>query len=195
MRVTANSALGARLPLVDAGMRSLLRIAIAAVAVASAPLTDAMPPARRAASEEFVPLSRVIASSERLALTGTFDRDAMTVQLEHVLTREPVIGARIEVELTPLGDSDLQSVQRRAEPLSDGMYTFRNLIPATPGQYAVSFFVEAGVDSDVLTSLLSVTTTTTAGSHRKQQLFLALVAATALLLVVIVASRWARRYR
>ena len=127
-------------------------------------------------------------------LTATVEQDVMIVHLQQALTRERVTAARIDVELTPIGNGNRGSVRQRADPRRDGTYVVRHMLLATPGQYRVSFVLDAGAERDVLTGVLSLTPTAATESHRHEQVALGGAAAIVLLLVILVASRWPRRF-
>jgi hypothetical protein len=129
-------------------MTNLLRILLAAAAVASAPPAVAVPALREAAPREPAPLPRVIAFSERFVLTATVERDVMIVHLQQALTRERVTAARIDVELAPIGNGNRGSVRERADPRRDGTYVVRHMLLATPGQYWAAFVLDAGARGD-----------------------------------------------
>lgn len=91
---------------------------------------------------------RVTSSSELFELVGMVERGEMVIYLDRFATNEPVLDAKIEVEIG--------NVKAMAEGQPDGTYHFNNAVLNTSGTQPVNFTVIAGPDTDLLTGELTL---------------------------------------
>ena len=91
---------------------------------------------------------RVSAHSDLFELVGTVDGGELKIHLDRYATNEPVLDAKIEVEVG--------NIKGIAAAQADGSYSFKNDVFAKPAELAVSFTVLAGKDTDLLAGDLKI---------------------------------------
>lgn len=137
-------------------------------------------------------LPRVEAVSDQFELVGVVDRDVLILYLDRAATNEPVTRAVIDVEFTLAKGSHTT----KGEPQADGTYLLRSGMLARPGQYALTFSVTVGDETDVLAGNLEIADPEAGHDHRGERRWswLALgMALMALVATVLLARRWSRR--
>jgi hypothetical protein len=87
-------------------------------------------------------VARVEAQSDLFEIVGVVESGTMTLFVDRFATNDPVTGATIDLEVGPVKGS--------AQANPDGTYSFKHAALAQPGQYPVTFTVNAGSDSDLL---------------------------------------------
>ncbi len=95
---------------------------------------------------------RVAAHSDLFELVGVAEGKKMTIYLDRFATNEPVLQAKIEVELAQTAGS----VALVAAAQADGTYTVSSEALTKPGTHAVSFTVTAGQEADLLVGQLQI---------------------------------------
>jgi hypothetical protein len=87
-------------------------------------------------------VARVEAQSDLFEIVGVVESGTMTLFVDRFATNDPVTGATIDLEVGPVKGS--------AQANPDGTYSFKHAALAEPGQYPVTFTINAGSDSDLL---------------------------------------------
>jgi len=126
--------------------------------------------------------------SDLFELVGMVENSEMKIYLDRYASNEPVIDAKIEV--------DLGAAKGNAEPQPDGSYRFKHALLGQPGTLAVSFVVAAGNDTDLLGGDLVITDPHAAEDHlgaKRPWLRWAAYTGAALLLLVLAAAAWRNR--
>ena len=133
---------------------------------------------------------RVSTHSDLFELVGMVQGNEMKIYLDRYASNEPVLDAKIEVEIG--------NIKGVAAAQADGSYSFKNDVFAKPGDLAVSFTVLAGKDADLLVGDLKIGSPVDGHAHddtAKPWLRWAAYAGGALLLAAIATVVLRRRKR
>jgi membrane fusion protein, heavy metal efflux system len=91
---------------------------------------------------------RVSGHSDLFELVGLLEGNELKIHLDRYATNEPVLDAKIEVEIG--------SIKGIAAAQADGTYSYKNDLFAKPGELAVSFTITSGKDTDLLAGELKI---------------------------------------
>ena len=100
---------------------------------------------------------RVSAHSDLFELVSIVEGGELKIYLDRYATNEPVLDAKIEVEVG--------SIKGIAAAQADGSYSFKNDVFAKPADLGVSFTVLAGKDTDLLAGDLKIAPATDDHAH------------------------------
>ena len=133
---------------------------------------------------------RISSHSELFELVGVVENSEMKIYLDRYASNEPVTDAKIEVETG--------AAKGIAAPQPDGSYSFKHELLSQPGTLAVSFFVAAGKDTDLLAGDLVISDLHAEDDHAgvtRPWIRWAAYAGAALLLAALAALAWRNRRR
>ncbi len=100
---------------------------------------------------------RVSAHSDLFELVGMLEGNEMKIYLDRYATNEPVLDAKIEVQIA--------SLKGIAAAQADGSYSFKNDVFTKPGDFAIIFTVLSGKDADLLAGDLKIGSTDDGHKH------------------------------
>ena len=95
---------------------------------------------------------RVSSYSDLFELVGIVDAGVMTIFIDRHASNEPVIGAKVDVEVVAASGV----AKGLATPQADGTYRFEHAVLKEASALAVSFTVVAGTDTDLLAGDLAL---------------------------------------
>ncbi len=99
---------------------------------------------------------RLDAHSELFEIVGVLDNKRFMIYLDRYATNEPVTDAKIEVEATGLQDGKSATVKGFAAASSDGSFEWKDHQIKPGSEWAVTFTVVVGNDSDLLVGTLKL---------------------------------------
>ncbi len=91
---------------------------------------------------------RFEAHSDLFEVVGTVERDELTITVDRYASNEPVLSAKVEVELG--------SAKGIANPGPGGSYSFKSAVLGQAGTLPVSLTIMAGKDADLLAAELTI---------------------------------------
>jgi membrane fusion protein, heavy metal efflux system len=100
---------------------------------------------------------RIEAQSDLFEVVGVVQHGVMMLFLDRFATNEPVVDAKIDIEVGSLKGS--------AQGNGDGTYSFKHATLTQPGQLPVTFTITAGRDSDLLAADLVIAYPDGAAAH------------------------------
>jgi hypothetical protein len=100
---------------------------------------------------------RVEANSDLFEIVAVIDSGVMTVYLDRYATNDPIVNAKIDVEIG--------AAKGVAQPNADGTYTFKDPLLSRPAQLPVTFAIAAGSEGDLLTAEVVIADPDTPNAH------------------------------
>ena len=110
-------------------------------------------------------LPRVEAHSDLFELVGIVEGDLMRLYLDRYASNEPVQGASLEIEAVSAATQPPTVIKAKASANDDGTYTWQEPALARAGEWAISFTILAGKESDLVSGDLKLEDASDSGVH------------------------------